>query len=605
MTISVTHTKVSSIPDGADTDLIRPSDWNASHTLTGVGTMAEQNANNVAITGGSVNGTSLGASTAASAKVTTLDIGSGLTLATSAGTAGQVLTSAGAGNVPTWSTNGAGDVVGPASSTDNAVARFDSTTGKLIQNSAVIIDDNGNTSGVRSITYSGAVPASTQIGTMWFDSSTDTLNLQQNNITQQVGEEIYVYGKATNTISGQTLLQAIVKTGAVGASGVITFGVAGSGITDAGAFIGVATEDIATNSFGRVTNFGIVHGINTSGLTYGETWVDGQDIWYNPTTGGLTKTKPSAPNIKIQLGTVINAGSGGSGSFQVLIGTGSSLGGTDDNVQLSSPTGGQLLTYSSTDSYWKNTNLAAGTGISVSNANNGVITVTNSAPDQTVAISAGTGISVSGTYPNFTVTNTSPSSGGTVTSVTGTAPIASSGGNTPAISISQATTSTDGYLSSTDWNTFNGKAPLASPTFTGTVTLPANTITNGFNEITTVTASAPSSTTNFDVISQSIQYYTSNTANNWTLNVRGNSGTSLNTLMATGQTITITFLATNGSTAYYNNAVTIDGNSVTPKWQGGTAPTSGNTSAVDIYTYAIVKTGSAAFTVFASQTQFA
>ena len=440
---------------------------------------------------------------------------------------------------------------------------------------------------------------------MWFDSSTDTLNLQQNNITQQVGEEIYVYGKATNTISGQTLLQAIVKTGAVGASGVITFGVAGSGITDAGAFIGVATEDIATNSFGRVTNFGIVHGINTSGLTYGETWVDGQDIWYNPTTGGLTKTKPSAPNIKIQLGTVINAGSGGSGSFHVLIGTGSSLGGTDDNVQLSSPTGGQLLPYSSTDSYWKNTNLAAGTGISVSNANNGVITVTNSAPDQTVAISAGTGISVSGTYPNFTVTNTSPSSGGTVTSVTGTAPIASSGGNTPAISISQATTSTDGYLSSTDWNTFNGKAPLASPTFTGTVTLPANTITNGFNEITTVTASAPSSTTNFDVISQSIQYYTSNTANNWTLNVRGNSGTSLNTLMATGQTITITFLATNGSTAYYNNAVTIDGNSVTPKWQGGTAPTSGNTSAVDIYTYAIVKTGSAAFTVFASQTQFA
>lgn len=427
MTISVTHTKVSTIPDGADTDLIRPSDWNAGHTLTGVGTMAEQNANNVAITGGSVNGTSLGATTAASAKVTTLDIGSGLTLATDAGTAGQVLTSAGAGSVPVWSTNGAGDVVGPASSTDNAIARFDSTTGKLIQNSAVTIDDAGNIISPDSVQFSGTPPVTQPIGTLWFDSSTDTLNLQQNAITQQIGEEIYVYGKASNTISGQTLLQAVVKTGVVGASGVIQFGVAGSGITDSGVFIGVATEDIATNGFGRITNFGIVHGINTTGSTYGETWADGDDIWYNPTTGGLTKTKPSAPNIKVQLGTVINAGSGGSGSFQVLIGTGSSLGGTDDNVQITSPTGGQLLTYSSADSYWKNTSLAAGTGISVGAATNGVITVTNSAPDQTVALTAGTGISTSGTYPNFTITNTAPDqtvafTNGTGISVTGTYP---------------------------------------------------------------------------------------------------------------------------------------------------------------------------------------
>lgn len=483
MAITVKHAKTSTIPDGADTDLVRPSDWNADHTLTGLGTMAEQNANNVAITGGSINGTSLGATTAASAKVTTLDIASGLTLATDAGTAGQVLTSAGAGSVPTWTSNGTGDVVGPASATDNAIARFDTTTGKLIQNSTVTIDDAGNIISPDSVQFSGTAPVTQPIGTLWFDSSTDTLNVQQNAITQQIGEEIYVYGKASNTISGQTLLQAVVKTGVVGASGVIQFGVAGSGITDAGVFIGVATEDIATNSFGRITNFGIVHGINTSGSTYGETWADGDDIWYNPTTGGLTKTKPSAPNIKVQLGTIIHAGSGGSGSFQVLIGTGSSLGGTDDNVQITSPTGAQLLTYDQTATYWKNTNLAAGTGISVSNATNGVITVTNSAPDQTVAISAGTGISVSGTYPNFTVTNTSPSSGGTVTSVTGTAPIASSGGNTPAISISQATTSTDGYLSSTDWNTFNSKG-------SGTVTSVGGTgSVNGITLSGTVTSS--------------------------------------------------------------------------------------------------------------------
>ena len=152
MAITVKHSKTSTIPDGLDTDLVRPSDWNADHTLTGLGTMAEQNASSVAITGGSVNGTSLGATTAASAKVTTLDIGSGLTLATDAGTAGQVLTSAGAGLVPTWTSNGAGDVVGPASSTDNAVARFDTTTGKLIQNSLVIVDDTGSVTGVNALT---------------------------------------------------------------------------------------------------------------------------------------------------------------------------------------------------------------------------------------------------------------------------------------------------------------------------------------------------------------------------------------------------------------------------------------------------------------------
>ena len=82
------------------------------------------------------------------------------------------------------------------------------------------------------------------------------------------------------------------------------------------------------------------------------------------------------------------------------------------------------------------------------------------------------------------------------------------------------------------------------------------------------------------------------------------SGTSLDTAMATGEALTVVFLVTQGSTAYYNNAVTIDGSSVTPKYQGGTAWTSGNASSVDAYSYTIVKTGSATFTVFAAQTQF-
>ena len=75
--------------------------------------------------------------------------------------------------------------------------------------------------------------------------------------------------------------------------------------------------------------------------------------------------------------------------------------------------------------------------------------------------------------------------------------------------------------------------------------------------------------------------------------------------MATGQTMTVVFLVTQGSTAYYNSVFQIDGTNVTPKWQGGTAPSSGNASAVDVYTYAITKTASATYTVLASQTKFA
>lgn len=108
---------------------------------------------------------------------------------------------------------------------------------------------------------------------------------------------------------------------------------------------------------------------------------------------------------------------------------------------------------------------SAGTGISVTGSpitSSGTLTITNTAPDQTVTLTAGSGISVTGTYPNFTVTNSSPSSGGTVTSVTASAPLSSSGGTTPNITISQATTSTNGFLTSTDWNTFNDKASAAS-----------------------------------------------------------------------------------------------------------------------------------------------
>lgn len=144
----------------------------------------------------------------------------------------------------------------------------------------------------------------------------------------------------------------------------------------------------------------------------------------------------------------------------------------------------------------------------------------------------------------------------------------------------------------------------ALQTFAGTSSN-ADMKTSNILETATVSATAATGTVNFDATTQSVLYYTTNASGNFTVNFRGSSGTTLNTIMATGESLSATFLVTNGSTAYYNSAVQVDGNSVTPKWQGGTAPTSGNASSIDSYTYVLIKTGAATFTVLASVTKFA
>jgi hypothetical protein len=144
----------------------------------------------------------------------------------------------------------------------------------------------------------------------------------------------------------------------------------------------------------------------------------------------------------------------------------------------------------------------------------------------------------------------------------------------------------------------------ALQTFAGT-TSNADLKTSNILEVATVSATAATGTIDYDVTTQSVLYYTTDASGNFTVNFRGSSGTSLDTIMATGESLSATFLVTNAATAYYNSAVTVDGSSVTPKWQGGTAPTSGNASSIDSYTYVIIKTGSATFTVLASVTQFA
>jgi hypothetical protein len=676
MAITVKHTKVSLIPDGDDTSVVRPSDWNDDHTLIGLGTMAEQDANAVAITGGTISGVTLPASNitgtlgvpnggtgattltgyvkgagttalTASATIPNTDItGLGTASTKDAGVALGVATLDASGKVPvselpaavlgalsyqgTWdastntptltssvgtkgyyyvvsvagstnlngitdwlvgdwavyngsiwqkvdntetvtSVNGqvgavvltttniaegtneyfttarartsvsagtgisydnltgvitnsspslGGDVVGPASATDNAIARFDLTTGKLIQNSVVTVSDTGAIAGATTITDIDYIDFDTTYATTlaagqlgWNGNDTLGLGMIGGNVIQHIGEDQFFYAKATATI---TKGQVVMFTGAVGASGVPT-GAPATGITDGTYIMGIAAENIANNGFGLVQAFGTLRNVNTSG------YADGDILWYNPAvTGGLTKTKPVAPNVKAQMAAVINGGSAGGGTILIRINPGSTLGGTDSNAEIGTPSNGQIITYDGLDGYWKNTDLTAGTAISVAESSTGVltinntgvtsavagtgisvsgatgaVTITNTAPDQTVSIAAGTGISTSGTYPNFTVTNTAPDqvvsiTGAGTTSVTGTYPnftvtsndqfvgtvtnvaaltigttgtdlssTVANGTTTPVITLQVPTASATnrGALSSADWTTFNNKAP--------------------------------------------------------------------------------------------------------------------------------------------------
>jgi hypothetical protein len=181
--------------------------------------------------------------------------------------------------------------------------------------------------------------------------------------------------------------------------------------------------------------------------------------------------------------------------------------------------------------------------------------------------------------------------------------------------------STDSWTSSDHLNLASGKAysingtalkdvtetltnkTLTSPTLNNALSV--NPILRGPEERWSVSATAATGTIPLDILTSGILYYTTDASANWTLNIRGNGSTSLNDSLVTNDSITVVFFVTNGATPYYQTGFQIDGSSVTPKWQNGTAPSAGNANSIDIYSYTIVKTGSAAFTAFGSQTKFA
>ena len=147
--------------------------------------------------------------------------------------------------------------------------------------------------------------------------------------------------------------------------------------------------------------------------------------------------------------------------------------------------------------------------------------------------------------------------------------------------------------------TVTGSATANTGSFTSLLTVPE------INERATITGTGAGANVNFDTLTQTVLYFSTASTANSTVNIRGSSGTTLNSLMSTGQSTCVALFLTNTSTAYYPSVIRVDGVTVTPLWQGGIAPTGGNTNSVDVYSINVIKVADATFAVFASQTQFA
>jgi len=247
-----------------------------------------------------------------------------------------------------------------------------------------------------------------------------------------------------------------------------------------------------------------------------------------------------------------------------------------------------------------------GTSILDTNGNElALLTATSSAVNEFTLANAATGgdptISATGGDSNIDLAIKPKGTGETVFGTgAAAATITSSGAHDLVLDTNSGTNS--GIIAITDGA--NGDMSL-TPNGTGRVTIVGGGKIQQVAEKVTVTAFAATGTIQYDVLTQAVWYFTLNAAANYTLNVRGDASTALNTIMDTGESITIAHLVPQGSSAYYNNVFQIDGSTVTPEWQGGSAPSAGNATSIDTYSYTIIKTANATFTVLASQTQFA
>ena len=367
--------------------------------ITGVGTLANLTVSST-ITG-SISGNAATATSATSATTATnlaggangslpYQTGSGATTFLAAGSNGQYLTLS--SGVPAWATiTAGGDVSGPASSVDTQIARFDGTTGKVIDAASVTISDAGAIGNVNEINWditpTGVVGGAGSLA--WNDDdNTQTLDLvgAGGNVTIALGEETYYRVRASANI---TKGQVVMFTGTVGASGGLEAAPA-TGLTASTSqyVMGIAAETFTSGNWGYIAAFGEVRGFDTTGG--GESWVNGQILYLNPSVaGGLTKTVPAAPAAKVEVCAVVYADAS-VGSVFVRPTFFPSLNQLND-VSAATPSGGDLLIYDNGDSRWENTaqsNITAGKATNIAGGAAGSLPYQSTA-DTTTFLAAG------------------------------------------------------------------------------------------------------------------------------------------------------------------------------------------------------------------------
>ena len=462
MTITVKHTKVSAVSDGTDTTVVRPSDWNADHSL--VGTVPIANGGTGQATANDAFNALAPSQTSASGKYLTTDgtnaswatnpLGTVTSVAATAGTGisvtGSPITTSGTLNI----TNTAPDqtvalTAGTGISTTGTYPNFTITntspsSGGTVTSVAATVPSVFSiagspitTSGTLAITYSGTALPVVNGGT-GVTTSTGTTN-------------VVLSGSPT------IVTPVIAQINDANGNAELKFSAIASAVNQ------VTIENAATGNPVHISATGTDASI---GIHLAPKGASG----YINVQGGVDSTKRFMFNPD-----------GGTTSTRTMLSTSQTVDRT-----LTLPDATDTLVGKATTDTLTNKSISGTTNtftnIPNSGLTNSAITINGTSTSLGGSITVGSVTSVTGTSPVVSSGGNTPAismpaattsvdgylkatdwttfnnkGSGTVTSVTGTAPVVSSGGVTPAISMAAATTSVDGYLTSTDWNTFNGK----------------------------------------------------------------------------------------------------------------------------------------------------